>query len=93
MNDELFFLAGIHTKYNGVEGCSIVTREATLLLSKVHHMVSVIIADYDSDSWLAEGDIFDIKLSENIDCHPVSTIVNLPRNNNKTCMESLPPNS
>ena len=47
MNDELFFLAGIYTKYNGVEGCSIVTREATLLSSKVHHRMLVILADYD----------------------------------------------
>ena len=47
MNDELFFLAGIYTKYNGVEDYSIVTREATLLSSKVHHRTSVILADYD----------------------------------------------
>ena len=47
VNDELFFLTGIYTKYNGVEGCSIVTREATLLSSKVHHRMSVILADYE----------------------------------------------
>ena len=93
VSNELFYLAGIYTKYNGVGGCFIVTREATLLLSEVHQRMSVILADYDLDSWLAGEDVFDQKLLENMECHLVSTIVNSIRNNDKTCVESLPPDS
>ncbi len=88
-----FFFAGIYTKYDGVEGCSTITREATLLLSKDHHRMPAIIAVYDSDSWLAGEDVFDSKLSENINCHPFSTIVSSLGNNDKTWVKSLPPNS
>ena len=88
-----FFFAGIYTKYDGVEGCSTITREATLLLSKAHHRIPAIIAVYDSNSWLAGEDVFDSKLSENINCHPFSTIVSSLGNNDKTWVESLPPNS
>ena len=93
VNNELFYLAGIYTKYNGVGNCLIVTREATLLLSEVHQRMSVILADYDLDSWLAGEDVFDQKLLENMECHLVSTIVNSIRNNDKTCVESLPTDS
>ena len=76
MNDELLYFAGIYTKYKGEEGCAIITKEATKHLSDVHNRMPVIIADDDFDSWLSGKDVFDSKLSENIDCHPVSTIVN-----------------
>ena len=93
MNDELLYLAGIYTKHKGEEGCAIITKEATKQLSEVHNRMPVIIADDDSESWLSGKDVFDSKLSEKIDCHPVSTVVNSPRNNDKTCVESLPLNS
>ena len=62
-------------------------------MSEVHQRMLVILADYDLDSWLAGEDVFDQKLLENMECHLVSTIVNSIRNNDKTCVESLPPDS
>ena len=93
MNDELLYLAGIYTKHKGEEGCAIITKEATKQLSEVHNRMPVIIADDDFDSWLSGKYVFDSKLSENINYYRVSAIVNSPRDNDKTCMESLPPNS
>jgi putative SOS response-associated peptidase YedK len=93
MSDSLFSFAGIYTEYNGEKGCAIITKEATKQLSEVHNRMPVIIADDDFDSWLSGKYVFDSKLSENINYYRVSAIVNSPRNNDKTCMESLPPNS
>ena len=86
MSDSLFNFAGIYTEYNGEKGCAIITKEATKQLSEVHHRMPVIIADDDADSWLSGEDIFDSKLSENVDYYPVSTTVNSPRNNNIDCV-------
>ena len=90
MNDELLYFAGIYTKYKGEEGCAIITKEATKHLSSVHNRMPVIIADDDSDSWLSGKDVFNSKVSENIDYYPVSTVVNSPRNDNTDCVRASP---
>ena len=89
MNDALFNFAGIYTEYNGEKGCAIITKEAITNLSKVHHRMPVIIADDEADSWLSGEDVFDSKLSEDIEFYPVSTMVNSPRNNNIDCVQTL----
>ena len=89
MNDDLLSFAGIYTEYNGEKGCAIITKESTKHLSEVHHRMPVIIADDDADSWLSGEDIFDSKVSENIDYYPVSTIVNSPRNNTIDCVKAF----
>ena len=89
MNDTLFNFAGIYTEYNGEKGCAIITKEATKHLSEVHHRMPVIIADDEFDSWLSGEDVFDSKVSENIDYYPVSTTVNSPRNNNIDCVKQI----
>ena len=86
MNDDLLNFAGIYTEYNGEKGCAIITKEATTHLSEVHHRMPVIIADDDAGGWLSGEDVFDSKLSDNIDYYPVSTTVNSPRNNNIDCV-------
>ena len=88
MNYSLFNFAGIYTEYNGEKGCAIITKEAIPNLSKVHHRMPIIIADDEVDSWLSGEDVFDSKLSEDIDYYPVSTMVNSPRNNNIDCVKS-----
>ena len=89
MNDSLFNFAGIYTEYNGEKGCAIITKEAIQSLSTVHHRMPIIVADDEADSWLSGEDVFDSKLSEEIDYYPVSTIVNSPRNNNIDCVQTL----
>ncbi len=89
MNDSLFTFAGIYTEYNGVKGCAIITKEAIQNLSKVHHRMPIIISDNEAEDWLSGEDVFDSKLSEEIDYYPVSTLVNSPRNNNLDCVKSL----
>ena len=89
MRDSLMSFAGIYAEYNGNKGCAIITKESIKHLSKVHNRMPVIIADEDADSWLSGEDIFDSKLSENIDYYPVSTIVNSPRNNNINCIKQI----
>ena len=89
MNDDLLSFAGIYTEYNGEKGCAIITKESTKHLSNFHNRMPVIIADDDADSWLSGEDIFDSKLSENVDYYPVSTIVNSPRNNNIDCIKQI----
>ena len=89
MNDSLFTFAGIYTEYNGVKGCAIITKEAIQNLSTVHHRMPIIISDNEAEDWLSGKDVFDSKLSEEIDYYPVSTLVNSPRNNNLDCVKSL----
>ena len=90
MNDSLFNFAGIYTEYNGEKGCAIITKEAIQSLSKVHHRMPIIIADDEADSWLSGEDVFDSKLSEDIEFYPVSTTVNSPRNNSIDCVKPSP---
>ncbi len=87
MSDSLFTFAGIYTEYNGVKGCAIITKEAIQNLSKVHHRMPIIISDNEAEDWLSGKDVFDSKLSEEIDYYPVSTLVNSPRNNNIDCVK------
>ena len=47
----------------------------------------IIIADDEANSWLSGEDVFDSKSSENIEFHPVSAMVNSPRNNDIGCIE------
>ena len=89
MNDTLFNFAGIYTEYNGEKGCAIITKEAIKSLSSIHHRMPIIIADDEADSWLYGEDVFDSKLSENIEFYPVSTLVNSPRNNHIDCITKL----
>ena len=90
MNDSVFNFAGIYTEYNGEKGCAIITKDAIQSLSTVHHRMPIIVADDEADSWLSGEDVFDSKLSENIEFYPVSTMVNSPRNNNIDCVKPSP---
>ena len=89
MNDSVFNFAGIYTEYNGVKGCAIITKEAIQNLSKVHHRMPIIISNNEADKWLSGEDVFDSKSSEDIEFHPVSTMVNSPRNNDIGCIEPI----
>tara|TARA_A100001011_G_C13906215_1_gene673151 strand:+ start:207 stop:476 length:270 start_codon:yes stop_codon:yes gene_type:complete len=86
MNKFLFNFAGIYTEYNGEKGCAIITKEAIPNLSKVHHRMPIIISDNEADSWLFGEDVFESKLSEDIDYYPVSTMVYSPRNDDIDCV-------
>ena len=77
----------IRDRYNGEMGCAIITKDAIQKLSTVHHRMPIIIADDEANSWLSGEDVFDSKLSEDIEFHPVSTMVNSPRNNDIGCVE------
>ena len=72
-----------------LKGVRIITKEAIQNLSTVHHRMPIIISDNEAEDWLSGEDVFDSKLSEEIDYYPVSTLVNSPRNNNIECVKNI----
>ena len=87
LSDNVFAFAGIYTSYKGVNGCAIITKEANQNISDIHHRMPVILDKKDENLWLKGDDIFNSKLSEQIEYYPVRKIVNAPRNNSTECIE------
>ena len=82
-----FCFAGIYGGYRGEMGCAIVTLEATVDLQSIHSRMPAILDKTAYDQWLKgdEDDVYDLSISEKIEFHQVSTIVNNPSNNVKDC--------
>lgn len=74
---ELLFFAGIYGKDSG---CAIVTRAAHENISHVHHRQPVLLEPRAVDHWLEGHDLFASAITRAVSCHPVSTRVNSPRN-------------
>jgi putative SOS response-associated peptidase YedK len=68
-------------------GCAIVTLEASVNLQSIHSRMPAILDKTAYDQWIKgdEVDVYDLSISEKIEFHQVSTIVNNPSNNVKDC--------
>lgn len=99
-DDSIFAFAGIWEQWKDpagalIETCSIITTTPNELTADVHDRMPVILAPDDYDLWLDPGltrsdavvDLlrpFDAKLMR---CYPVSTRVNLVKNDDPSCCE------
>ena len=82
-----FCFAGIYGGYRGEMGCAIVTLEASVNLQSIHSRMPAILDKTAYEQWIKgyEDDVYDLSISEKIEFHQVSTIVNNPSNNVKDC--------
>ena len=87
LEESNFCFAGIYGGYRGEMGCAIVTLEASVNLQSIHSRMPAILDKTAYDQWIKgdEDDVYDLSISEKIEFHQVSTIVNNPSNNVKDC--------
>ena len=87
LGESNFCFAGIYGGYIGEMGCAIVTLEASVNLKSIHSRMPAILDKTAYDQWIKgdEVDVYDLSISEKIEFHQVSTIVNNPSNNVKDC--------
>ena len=87
LEESNFCFAGIYGGYRGEMGCAIVTLEASVNLQSIHSRMPAILDKTAYDQWIRgdEDDVYDLSISEKIEFHQVSTIVNNPTNNVKDC--------
>ena len=87
LEESNFCFAGIYGGYRGEMGCAIVTLEASVNLQPIHSRMPAILDKTAYDQWIKgdEVDVYDLSISEKIEFHQVSTIVNNPSNNVKDC--------
>jgi len=87
LEESNFCFAGIYGGYRGEMGCAIVTLEASVNLQSIHSRMPAILDKTAYDQWIKgdENDVYDLSISEKIEFHQVSTIVNSPSNNVKDC--------
>jgi|TARA_B100001971_G_scaffold80283_1_gene74039 putative SOS response-associated peptidase YedK len=87
LGESNFCFAGIYGGYRGEMGCAIVTLEASDHLQSIHSRMPAILDKTAYKQWIKgdEDDVYDLSISEKIEFHPVSTIVNNPSNNVKDC--------
>ena len=87
LEESNFCFAGIYGGYRGEMGCAIVTLEASVNLQSIHSRMPAILDKTAYDQWIKGDvvDVYDLSISEKIEFHQVSTIVNNPSNNVKDC--------
>jgi len=84
-----------------VDSCSIIVREAGKFTRPLHHRMPVIVPPRDFPVWLGEGSndmsavhrVMNQATDDGLIVHPVSKLVNTPRNDVPACLEpvELPP--
>lgn len=97
-----FGFAGLWEKWEGGDGsyletCTILTTEPNELMTSIHNRMPVILQPEDYDLWLdpnlQDGRHLQHLLrpydAESMQRHPVSTIVNSPRNETSECVEPI----
>ena len=98
-----FAFAGLaeywHRGEQTIDSCTIITTDANELMADIHNRMPVILAPEDYDQWLDPQVQDKEKLltllrpypADELTAHPVSTLVNSPRNENPACIEPLGP--
>lgn len=91
-DENLFAIAGIWETWKdaenrAIDSFSIITTSANSLVADIHHRMPVILKPEDEQSWLTENDGSALKEllvpynPGNMEAHPISKIVNSPKNN------------
>jgi putative SOS response-associated peptidase YedK len=99
--EQLLGLAGLWEIWHSsdgsvVESCTILTTEPNELLAPIHNRMPVIVAPQDYSMWLDPGEHPEDGLhllrpyqAEAMEAYPVSTTVNNPRNDSRSCIEPI----
>ena len=81
-----------------IQSCTIITTEPNDLMAPIHNRMPVILPADAYDAWLAPEERTDLRellvpyTAREMIAHPVSTLVNSPRNDTPDCLKpSLPP--
>ena len=81
-----------------IQSCTIITTEPNDLMAAIHNRMPVILPADAYDAWLAPEERTDLRellvpyTAREMIAHPVSTLVNSPRNDTPDCLKpSLPP--
>ncbi len=105
LNGQYFAMAGIWDHWQGKDGkiinsCAIITTTANALMSKIHDRMPVILENRNMSAWLnpASGQTDLLAMLEPfpdslIEIYPVSSKVNIPKNNGPECVARSMPNS
>lgn len=103
-NNQPFAFAGLWEQWEGegetIESCTILTTQANELVSQLHHRMPVILSEKDYTEWLDPNNQDKDKLaklilpfpSDDLSMHPVSNLVNSPRNDNPRLIEKIESN-
>ena len=99
LNDEVFAFAGLWETWHSpadnevVESCTILTTSPNEMMAELHNRMPVIVDSNGYEQWLDPEQSVDEMLSpypvELMICHPVSTRVNSPKNDDPKCIEPL----
>ena len=95
-NKEIFTFAGLWEQWQGngqtLESCTIITTDANDDMKPIHHRMPVIIEQDRYQHWFESADpqnLLHPSPNGTLRTHPVSSHVNNPRNNDKTCIEAV----
>lgn len=93
-DEELMGFAGLWDYWEGpdnrFESCAIITTSANEIMKPVHERMPVILARQDYDAWLKDGgESLLVPYPHDMECRPVRTFVNNPRNDGKDLIEPL----
>lgn len=99
LNDRIFCFAGLWERWQdagrAVESFTILTTRPNELVATIHDRMPVILRKEAFDVWLgadpAPADLFEPFPAEEMTCHPVSTRVNSPRNNDASLCSAEQP--
>ncbi|MEQ8427756.1 MAG: SOS response-associated peptidase [Gammaproteobacteria bacterium] len=91
---ELFAFAGLWDRWeqdkNVIDSCTIITTEANISMSSIHHRMPVILEPGNYHDWLAAAEPGLLKpYAGRMKCYPVSTNVNNPANNSKSLIQPI----
>ncbi len=103
-DEQPFGLAGLWEHWQDeagseLESCTILTTSPNALMAKLHDRMPVIIDPMDYEKWLdprlqepaAVDEMVGPYPPELMTCHPVSTVVNSPKNVTPDCVKAVPP--
>jgi putative SOS response-associated peptidase YedK len=99
LNNDLFFMAGLHSKFLNDGAVSIITREATNVMKDIHGRMPLILSAEQINEWLdmqfshnREEKLKEIITSHErhiINAHRVSSFVNSTANNSINCVTEI----
>lgn len=93
-DSELFAFAGLWDRWEQdnevIESCTIITTEASISVSNIHHRMPVILRQETYQDWLGSAEPTLLQpYPGRMKCFPVSTSVNNPANNSKSLIQPL----
>jgi putative SOS response-associated peptidase YedK len=91
-----FVFAGLWDRWNGMESFTIITTRPNELCSKVHDRMPAILKEQDFTKWINPTSLVEeittliqAYAADEMECFPVSRLVNSPRSDSAACVQPL----